>query len=72
MGLLGAILEEPLKEREGPKIKGSVMLAVAESKEEVLNALQEDIYSSSGVWDWENVQIYPVCIATFTLLIDRK
>lgn len=37
------------------------MLAWAESKEEVLRALKEDVYSQSGVWDWEKVRIHPVC-----------
>ena len=54
------MLEEVPKEGEGPKMKGSVMLALAESREEVLKALQEDIYYKSGVWDWDKVQIYPV------------
>ena len=31
-----------------------------DSKEEVLAALKEDIYSTSDVWDWEKVTIYPV------------
>lgn len=41
-------------------MKGSVMLAQAESKEAVLEVLKEDIYYKSGVWDWEKIQIYPV------------
>lgn len=56
----GAILEEVIKEGEDPKIKGSIMLASAESKADVLKALQEDIYFKEGVWDWHNVQIHPV------------
>jgi len=56
----GAMLAEVPGEGEGPKIRGSVMLALAESKEEVLKALKENIYSKSGVWDWDRVQIYPV------------
>ena len=52
-------------EGERPKIKGSVMLALADSKEEVLKALQEDIYYRSGIWDWEKLQIYPVFIVPF-------
>lgn len=56
----GATLDEELKDGEGPKINGSVMMACAESKEEVLAALKEDVYSTSGVWDWEKVRIYPV------------
>lgn len=50
-----------VKEGEGPKIKGSIMLAFAESEEDVLKALREDIYSTEGVWDWNKVQIHPVC-----------
>lgn len=45
-----------------PKMKGSVLLACADSKEEVLKALREDVYYRCGVWDWEKVQLYPVCI----------
>ena len=59
-GFPGAILEEDIKEGEDPKIKGSIMLAFAESKADVLKALQEDIYFKEGVWDWHNVQIHPV------------
>ncbi|KAK4690785.1 uncharacterized protein P7C71_g6085, partial [Lecanoromycetidae sp. Uapishka_2] len=55
----GAMLDEVPKEGEGPKINGSVMLALAESKEEVLDALKEDVYSKAGVWDWDKVQIHP-------------
>jgi len=55
----GAFLEEVPKEGEGPKIKGSIMLALAESKEEVLKELKKDTYTTSGVWDWDKVQIYP-------------
>ncbi|KAF6229536.1 hypothetical protein HO173_011391 [Letharia columbiana] len=55
----GAILEEVIKEAEGPRIKGSIMLAFAESKEDVIKALQEDVYFKQGVWDWNKVQIHP-------------
>lgn len=57
------MLDEAPKEGEGLKIKGSVMLALAESKEEVLEALKKDIYCTSGVWDWDKVQIHPVSLA---------
>lgn len=60
LGFPGAILGEVIKEGEDPKIKGSIMLAFAESKTDVLKALQEDIYFKEGVWDWHNVQIHPV------------
>lgn len=48
----GASLDEPVKEGEGPKINGSVMMAFAESKEEVLEKLKADIYYKE-VWDVE-------------------
>jgi len=31
------------------------MVALAESKEEVLEILKKDIYAESGVWDFGNV-----------------
>ena len=49
-----------ITEGEGPKIKGSIMLALAESKEDVLKVLQKDLYFKEGVWDWNKVQIHPV------------
>ncbi|KJZ73871.1 hypothetical protein HIM_06764 [Hirsutella minnesotensis 3608] len=38
---------------------GSTIVCVAESKEDVLNQLRNDIYTASGVWDTEKAQIYP-------------
>lgn len=38
------MLEEHPAPGSPPKIKGSVMMAVAETKEEVLEALKEDVY----------------------------
>lgn len=43
---------------KGPQIKGTVLLAYAESKEEVLEQLKRDVYTESGVWNWEKVQIW--------------
>ena len=51
----GAFFSEPPKEGETPKIIGSVMLAYAASKEEVLEDLRRDVYSENEVWDWEKV-----------------
>jgi hypothetical protein len=48
-------------EGETPSFKGSMMMAVAENKEQVLELLSKDIYVTSGVWDMENAQIIPVC-----------
>jgi len=55
----GAYLEDLPKDGEGLKIQGSVMVALAASKDEVLAELKKDVYSESGVWDWNKVQIYP-------------
>ena len=63
----GAILKGAIKEDEGPNIKGSIMLAFAESKEDVIRALQEDIYFKEGVWDWNSVQIHPVKLGVSSL-----
>ena len=49
-------MEEIPKEGEGPKLKGSVMLALASSKEEVVDALRSDPYFKSNVWDWDKVK----------------
>lgn len=51
----GAMLDEPIKEGSGPKINGSIMMAVADSKEEVLEKLKKDVYWTGGVWDTSNV-----------------
>ena len=51
----GASLDEPLKAGEAPKINGSVMLAQADTKEEVLETIRRDVYSTSGVWDESKV-----------------
>ncbi|RMZ27667.1 hypothetical protein D0859_08268 [Hortaea werneckii] len=52
----GASLDEPIKEGEPPKINGSVMLAVADTKEEVMKSVKEDVYFKSGVWDESKIQ----------------
>lgn len=54
----GASLDEPIKEGEPPKINGSVMLAVADTKEEVMKSVKEDVYFKSGVWDESKVSFF--------------
>lgn len=51
------MLDEPLKEGEGPKINGSVMLAQADSKEEVMDKLRSDPYWKNGVWEEGKVRV---------------
>jgi len=55
------MLEEQIKEGDTapPKMKGSVMLIGARTKEEVIERLQKDIYVMGEVWDWSKVQIIP-------------
>jgi hypothetical protein len=53
--LTGGILEEPHKEGEAPKLKGSAFTTYAASREEVLEILEADIYTKSGVWDLSKV-----------------
>jgi hypothetical protein len=52
---VGGVLEEPPKEGEPLKLKGSAFMAYAASKEEVLDQLKNDIYTTSGVWDLSKV-----------------
>lgn len=54
----GAMLEDTPKEGEGLKINGSVMMAVAASKEEVLEKIKKDVYANEGVWDMEKVSFF--------------
>lgn len=53
--LIGATLDEAPKEGEALKINGSCMIAHAATKEEVIEELKRDVYTSGGVWDWEKV-----------------
>ncbi|KAJ5041020.1 uncharacterized protein L3040_005577 [Drepanopeziza brunnea f. sp. 'multigermtubi'] len=55
----GALLEEVPREGEGLKIHGSCMVALASSKEEVLEQLKADTYAKNEVWDFSKIQIYP-------------
>ncbi|KAH6722361.1 hypothetical protein BKA61DRAFT_667105 [Leptodontidium sp. MPI-SDFR-AT-0119] len=55
----GALLEEVPKEGDGLKIDGSAMVALASSKEEVIEQLKADIYAKNEVWDFSKIQIYP-------------
>lgn len=54
----GAMFNEPPSEGKLP-IRGSVMLAWASSKEEVMEHVKSDIYATSEVWDLSKVEVYP-------------
>jgi hypothetical protein len=49
------LLEEVPKEGEPLKFQGSTMIALASSKEELLEVLKDDIYAKSEVWDLSKV-----------------
>ena len=52
---VGSFLEEPAKEGEMPKMKGSALMAEASSREELVKVLEEDAYTKGGVWDLAKV-----------------
>ena len=54
----GAIMSEKPSEGHVPMI-GSAMVAYAETKEEVIEAIKKDIYTESEVWDLSKIQIWP-------------
>ncbi|MCJ1313328.1 hypothetical protein MMC25_007005 [Agyrium rufum] len=59
----GAMLAEPFTpsaDNQTPQIQGSVMLAQADTAEEVRVRLEQDIYAKEGIWDMEKVKIIPV------------
>lgn len=64
----GAMFNSHPKEGETPSFKGSAMMVLAENEGEVRKILENDIYSRSGVWDLENMQIIPVCFLFFSFL----
>lgn len=49
------MLEEPIKDGVPPKMKGSVLMCVADTEEEVLERVKKDVYYTSDVWDKEKV-----------------
>jgi uncharacterized protein len=52
-------MSSPPVEGETPPMIGSALIVVASTKEEVIERLKNDIYSTSGVWDVDNAQIWP-------------
>jgi hypothetical protein len=55
----GAFLSEHPKEGQAPDMKGSVLVLLENSREDVIEKLNADVYSKSGVWDVANAQILP-------------
>ena len=67
----GGMLEDIPQEGQGLKIKGSVMMATCETKEEVLEKLKQDVYAKE-VWDLDNVSLSSLLwLSTFYFLFFR-
>lgn len=60
----GAILNEvpPDDKPTSLNFAGSMLVMVAETKEEIVTSLKNDIYGTSGVWDVDNVSIWVTMI----------
>ena len=56
----GVILKQHPEEGKDAQIAGSMVVYAAENVEEVRDIISKDIYATSGVWDLEKVQIFPV------------
>ncbi|KAK3377713.1 hypothetical protein B0H63DRAFT_477783 [Podospora didyma] len=69
----GAILEEVPADDDPSSLKmcGSSLIIVAESKEEILATLRNDVYAKSGVWDVDNAQMWPM-ISAFRIPVVKK
>lgn len=48
-----------------PSFTGSILLVRAENIDAVKEIIKDDIYTRTGVWDEEKVQIIPVCFFSF-------
>ncbi|CAN8105639.1 unnamed protein product [Discula destructiva] len=61
----GAVLEDMPVDDEVSSMKfaGSTIIVVAESRQAVVDALKDDVYVKSGVWDLEKAMIWPAKIA---------
>lgn len=65
----GALLDEVPEDDDASKFKfnGSTLVCIAETKEEIVTMLKNDVYAESGVWDVENV--CPPCSQTIEYML---
>ncbi|ELQ42864.1 hypothetical protein OOU_Y34scaffold00192g50 [Pyricularia oryzae Y34] len=58
---IGALLDEVPKDDDPASLKmsGSTLVAVASSREEIMEVLKADPYAKEGVWDLDKVQMWP-------------
>lgn len=61
----GKIYEEPFVENQPHKIAGTFLIVRAPRREDVEKRLKEDLFYQHGVWNWDELQIYP-CKSTFS------
>lgn len=57
VNLGGATLDEHPKEGEPMKINGSAMLITADTEQDAMKIIVDDIYYKSGVWDPKKVRV---------------
>ena len=60
--MIGAIFEKHPADGEPALFKGSVVVYSAESIDEVHKIIENDVYTTSGVWDLEKAQVLPVTL----------
>ncbi|CCH46840.1 hypothetical protein BN7_6441 [Wickerhamomyces ciferrii] len=60
---VGAIFHEIPEDDKPKKFAGSSLNVVANSREEVIEILNQDIFAKEGIWDVENALIYPYGVA---------
>ena len=64
----GATLSGHPNEGEQPDMTGSAMLIKGESEEAVREWVANDVYSTSGVWNVDEIKIYPFRCAVRTAM----
>jgi uncharacterized protein YciI len=61
LDLAGALAPEfPSVDGATPEFKGSAVIVRADSRDDAIAFLQQDIYVSEGVWDIANAQVFAV------------
>ena len=65
-------MEDAPKEGEPMKIKASALIVRGDTKEEVIEFLKRDIYTTSGIWDWEKVSPISSAITSIELRLKTK
>ena len=56
----GVYLSEPAQDGKDLAFKGSIIVAIGDTKEDVLKVLKQDVYSKNDVWDWDKVISSPL------------